>query len=221
VSTRRRRAEERLTSLGERPVDGPNPRFTFSLERRLVGAASLAAGATLVALPSRHRSWLPLVSMGAATVATVVLAGALFGAFGPGGSDVLQLAAAVNTTVVMPGGHTVAGHSGLDLPNGSVVWTGPNGSASAGTVEMGPGIEAIVDSGTLRLSPLASAGPTLSGSAVPVATPAVGSAPVAPPAASPSNVVPTTLPKPVPTTIPVTTTTLPHRYPPVPLLRRR
>ena len=129
MSRGRGHARERLTHLGERTVDGPSPRFASGLERRLVQGASLAAGATLVALPTRHRSLTPFVTLGAGALATVVLAGALFGTFGRGGSDVLSLAAAVDTTVVMPGGHTVAGRTGLQLPNGSVVWTGPNGSA--------------------------------------------------------------------------------------------
>ncbi len=205
MNRRRRRAEARLARLAETPVDGPRPGFSVTLERRLIGAASVAAGATLVALPTRHRSLLPILTVGAATVATAVLAGALFGVIGQGGSGALHLAAAVDTTVVMPGGHAVAGHSGLNLPNGAVVWTGPQGNALAGTVEMGPGIEAVVDSGTLKLSPLP--GPSTVGTgSVPVATPAAR--PFLPPVAALPTVTTTTTPRRTPpTTRPVTTTT--------------
>jgi len=212
VSSPRRRARERLARLGERPVDGPSPRFASGLERRLVQGAGLAAGATLVALPTRHRSMMPVVTLGAGALATVVLAGALLGTFGRGGSDVLSLAAAVDTTVVMPGGHTVAGRTGLQLPNGSVVWTGPNGSASAGTVEIGPGIEAVVDAGRLHLSPLgADASPTVNvPTAVPVATPTSlgsGSSPASPPLAFVPGPLPRVARPTVPVTIPPATTT--------------
>jgi hypothetical protein len=226
VSTGRGRARDRLTHLGERPVNGPNPRFAFSLERRLVQRAGLVAGATLVALPTRHRSLMPALTLGAGALATVVLAGALLGTFGPGGSDVLSLAAAVDTTVVMPGGHTVAGRTGLELPNGSVVWTGPNGSASAGTVEIGPGIEAIVDACRMRLSPLgANTAPTASAPAtVPAATATTvgsGSSPATPPVvALPSVPVPRGPPPTVPTTVAPTTTTIPRLRTPVTIRRR-
>ncbi len=222
MSTGRGRARQRLTHLGAHPVDGPTPRFAFGLERRLVQQAGLVAGATLVALPTRHRSLLPALTLGAGALATVVLAGALLGTFGRGGSEVLSLAAAVDTTVVMPGGHAVAGHTGLNLPNGSVVWTGPNGSASAGPVEIGPGIEAVVDAGRLRLSPLGSAAaPTVSGTALgaTATTLAAGSTAVTPPAvALPRVAVPRVTRPTVPTTIPVTTTTAPRT--PVTLRRR-
>lgn len=222
MSTRRGRARDRLTDLGERPADRPSPRFVFGLERRLVERAGLVGGATLVALPTRHRSIVPALTLGAGALATVVLAGALFGTFDRGDSDVLSLAAAVDTTVVMPGGHTVAGHTGLQLPNGTVVWTGPNGSASAGTVEIGPGIEAVVNAGRLRLSPLgANADPTVS-PATTATTLAAGSSPATPPAIAPPRL---TLPRgarpTVPTTVaPTTTTTTPRARTPVTLRRR-
>lgn len=207
MSTRRGRARDRLTDLGDRPADRPSPRFVFGLERRLIERAGLVAGATLVALPTRHRSVVPALTLGAGALATVVLAGALFGTFGRGGSGVLSLAAAVDTTVVMPGGHTVAGHTGLQLPDGTVVWTGPNGSASAGTVEIGPGIEAVVNAGRLRLSPLgANADPTAT-PATTGTTLAAGSSPATPPAIAPPSLSLPRGPRPtVPTTVAPTTT---------------
>ncbi len=170
----------------------------------------MLAGATVFALPSRQRGGFPTVTAGAAMVATVVLAGALVGVIGGGGSSVLRLADAVDTTVVMPGGHAGPARTGQDLPNGSVVWTGPNGRASAGTVEIGPGLQAIVDAGRLRLSPLAGDAGTS-----PVTVPAVG---VGVPAAVPT--VPAHVTPPLDARLPVvtrhppvtTTTTSPNRY---------
>jgi len=57
----------------------------------------------------------------------------------------------VNTTVVLPGGRTVAGRNGLRLPNGAVVRTGPNGRAAAGTTQLGPGLEGVVANNGLRI----------------------------------------------------------------------
>jgi hypothetical protein len=150
VSRARRQVRERLTELGTQPAGAPSPAFTAGLERKLVGGAILA-GATVLALPNRHRGF-PIAGAGAAMIATVVLGGALLGVIGRGGAGALHLAAAVDTTVIMPGGHAAPARTGQALPNGSVVWTGPNGRASAGTVEIGPGLQAIVDAGQLQLS---------------------------------------------------------------------
>jgi len=196
VTRRRARTRDQLTALGEEPVEGPTPRFALGLEHRLAASAGIAAGATLVALPGRHRSWFPAVTIGAGVVASVVVVGALVGTVGRGGSDVLSLAAAVDTTVMMPGGHTVAGRTGLALPNGSVVWTGPNGSATAGTVDLGPGLEAVVDAGRLRLAPTTGI------------TPAAGQT-VTIPAAVPAGVTPPAVSRPAVTTSTSTATTSP------------
>jgi hypothetical protein len=154
MSPARRAVRDDLTRLGEQPVTGPSSAFTTRLERQLGGGVEALLGVTLLALPRRQRRRLPAVTVAAASVAGVVLAGALLGAFGHGGTGALQLAAAVDTTVVMPGGQTVPGRTGLGLPDGSVVWTGPNGRAAAGPVVLGPGIEGVVDAGQLRLQPL-------------------------------------------------------------------
>jgi hypothetical protein len=154
MSRARRALRDDLTRLGDQATPGPSLAFTARLERHLVGDVDALAGATLLALPRRHRRLLPAVTVAAATVTGVVLAGALLGVFGHGGTGALELAAAVDTTVVMPGGQTVPGRTGLGLPNGAVVWTGPNGRCTAGTVELGPGLEGVVDAGHLRLQPL-------------------------------------------------------------------
>jgi hypothetical protein len=179
VTRARRRVRERLTELGTEPTGEPSPAFTAELERKLAGGAMLA-GATVLALPNRQRGGFPTASATMATIVTVLLAGALLGVIGRGGPGVFRLAVAVDTTVIMPGGHAAPARTGQDLPNGSVVWTGPNGRASAGTVEIGPGLQAVVDAGRLRLSPLAGgggssplSGPVTVGAGLPAVAPAV------------------------------------------------
>jgi len=152
LSPARRAVREGLIRLGEQPVTRPSFAFKARLEGELIGGVEAPSGVTLLSLPRRHGRRLPAVTLAAASVAGVVLGGTLLGAFGHGGTGALQLAAAVDTTVVMPGGQTVPGRTGLGLPDGSVVWTGPNGRAAAGPVELGPGIEGVVvDAGHLRL----------------------------------------------------------------------
>jgi hypothetical protein len=201
MSRARRAVRDDLTRLGERPVTGPSFGFKARLERRLVGGVEANPGAMLLALPRRQRRRLPALTLAAASVATVVLAGALLGAFGHGGTRALQLAAAVDTTVVMPGGQTVPGRTGLGLPNGSVVWTGPNGRAAAGPVELGPGIEGVVDEGQLRLQSLPAG--SVPSNLAPVTTPAIPPVVRVPAAHVPKVTLPTVPPVVPPTTLPL------------------
>lgn len=198
MSETRAALRDRLTELGETEVEAPSRAFTTGLERQLLGTAG-ATGATLLALPARPRTTLAVVSATAAAIAAAVLVGALLSVFGRGSGSTpgLSLAAAVDTTVVLPGGQTVPGRPGLVLPNGSVVWTGTNGRAAAGTVLLGPGLRAVVNQGHLELLPaVASSAP---GS--PVGTPATGGAaggaPALPPVVVPHVSTPT-----VPVTVP-------------------
>jgi hypothetical protein len=202
VSPARRAVRDDLTRLGEQPVAGPSFAFKARLGRQLGGVVDALPGVTLLALPRRQRRRLPAVTGAAASVAVVVLGGALLGAFGHGGTGALQLAAAVDTTVVMPGGQTVPGRTGLGLPNGSVVWTGPNGRAAAGPVELGPGLEGVVASGQLRLQALPASGPS---NLAPVTTPTIPPVVHVPTVHVPHVTVP-----PVPPAVPPTTLAL-HR----------
>lgn len=152
MSPTRQALRAELTRLAEQPVPGPSPEFQARLERQLTGSADAPSDATVLALPRRHRRLVPVLSVAAATVATIVLAGALLGAFGHGGRGSLQLGNAHDTTVVLPGGHAVPGRTGLGLPDGAVVRTGPNGQAAAGPVQLGPGVAGVVNGG--RLQPL-------------------------------------------------------------------
>ncbi len=174
--------KERLAWLGEQPVDGPSPEFVAGLEQRLVGQR--APVSNLVLLPARRRTMARVVAAAAAAVVLVVGSAALLGAFSSSRGS-LQLGKAVNTTVVLPNGQRVPGRLGLNLPNGAVVSTGANGRATAGSVDIGPGIQATVDNNRLRLTPTAP--PQAQQVAPPVNVP---SAPTLPSLPS----IPTTLP---------------------------
>jgi hypothetical protein len=93
-----------------------------------------------------------VVAAAAAAVVLVVGGAALLGAFSSGGRS-LQLGHAVNTTVVLPNGRRVPGRLGLNLPNGAIVLTGPHGKASAGSTDIGPGIQATVNNNRLHVTP--------------------------------------------------------------------
>jgi len=192
MSPARRALRDDLTRLGSEAIPEPSFAFKARLERQLVGTVEPfpGASATLLALPRRQRRLVPAISVAAALVAAIVLTRALLGAFGHSGATPLQLAAAVDTTVVLPGGHSVPGRTGLGLPNGTVVRTGPNGRAAAGPVELGPGLEGVVDNNRLRLQPV---------------TPGVPSIP----SVTTPNLPAVPLPKVTPPTVPPVTPTLP------------
>jgi hypothetical protein len=140
-----------LRAAGERPVLEARAGFVDGLEARL---GVQAPPGRLVALPRRvRRSRVPvLVTAAAAAVAAAVLLGALTGVYGRGVEDrVLALAVAVDTTVQLPDGTLIEGARGVSLPDGAIVRTGPNGHCSAGDIDFGPGVEALVDAGRLRL----------------------------------------------------------------------
>ncbi len=195
-------ARDGLQRLG-RVRARPSPVFVAALQDRLQHVDTRAA---VVAATPRHRVLLRASTAAAATVAVVLLATALLGGFGGGQRTALQLGNAVNTTVQLPDGRTVSGRSGLSLPDGSIVRTGPDGRASIGSVNLGPGSQAVVNGG--RLGPST---PT-----VPAVTPNVPNVPVTlPPAPAAPVTVPTVLPQ-FPQVVP---TTPPHLLPlPHPLL---
>ena len=174
----------RLTRAGDTaPV--PAPGFVPTLEERLV-RSDATTGTRLVAFPPRRRGVLRAVTGAAASVAAVLLVTALLGGFGHGGPG-LQLGAVLNTTVVLPNGHAVAARAGLPLPNGTVVRTGPHGRAAAGPVDLGPGLQAVVNAGRLQLTP----------TVTPATTPPL-------PTSTVPAVLPVTLPSRPPITVPST-----------------
>lgn len=166
----RRALRRELRALGARGVPDADAGFVAGLALRLAADAAAGRRIAFVGPARRPRARaLPVLTGAAAVLAGVVLVGALDGWFGSPDADVaLALAGAVDTTVVLPDGRSVEGHTGLVLPDGSVVRTGPNGRAAAGTVELGPGLEAQVDAGRLRLRTAVAGAP----SAVDVSVPA-------------------------------------------------
>ena len=124
--------------------------FLAAGEARFGAAVPLAVVETR---SRRERCRTPVVLTGAAaaTVA-LVLAGALTGIYaGPAADADLALEDAANTIVMLPDGSTIDGVRGVTLPDGAIVLTGAHGRAAAGDVELGPGLEAVVDAGRLRL----------------------------------------------------------------------
>ncbi len=147
-----------LELAGSRDGAAPDRAFRVDLEHRLL---TTTPPGRLVALPTpAPRARRPGVMSGAvAAAAAAVLVGALTGVYGHGVHDQsLALAVAVDTMVQLPDGTMVAGEQGLALPDGTVVRTGPNGHCAAGDVELGPGLEALVDAGQLRLRMVAPGG---------------------------------------------------------------
>jgi hypothetical protein len=156
-----------LEAAGASPVPSASPAFVASLEQRLLGTTTTAT----LSSPSERRGFSraqrtrALLMPAAAAIAAVIVTGALAGLFtgSTGSSDVgnVKLSAAKDTVVELPNGNEVRGEAGLGLPDGSVVKTGPNGSASFGNVDLGPGSVATVDNGKIVITPPPTTVPTL------------------------------------------------------------
>jgi hypothetical protein len=152
--------EATLQRAGSRPAPKPTAAFVAGLEARLMSSADAVPGPVVAvadASPSRSHARIPhlvpVLSAVAAAVAAVVLAGALSGWFAGGGSENPTLVSAHDTTVVLPSGRSVEGKVGLELPDGALVQTGPDGSATAGGVEIGPDTQATVNNGQVQTTP--------------------------------------------------------------------
>lgn len=134
---------QRLERAGARPVPPSDPLFTDRLAARLRAAHP---GAPAPAPRWHRRRAVPLV-LGIAAIALVIaLVGVLTRSQGPAG---LTLTTATATDVVLPDGTVVDGEAGLSLPEGALVQTGDDGSASAGDVEVDAGSTAVVIDGEL------------------------------------------------------------------------
>jgi hypothetical protein len=150
--TSRRHVHRVLLRAGGHLTPAPCPGFLAALAARLALQAQQQLRPSMVALPGRRRPRLPFVAAGLALGSAAVLVGALAGWFGRGETGRrLALAIAVDTTVVLPDGSSVAGRTGLELPDGTIVRTGPQGKAATVDFELGPALEALVESGRLRL----------------------------------------------------------------------
>ena len=151
----RRDVQILLEEAGSRPAPEPSTEFVAGLEARLLADSRPPVPATVIT-PMRARPTgrlRPALVAAAGAAAAVVLVGSLAGWFG---RDEVQrrlaLASAVDTTVVLPDGTEVEGTDGLDLPDGTIVRTGPEGHAAVGNVDLGPSQEAVIRSGRLEIT---------------------------------------------------------------------
>lgn len=155
MSTTRNHLETLLTEAGARHAPAPSPEFVTGLEARLLADARPATARVVTPMPTRSRARLlaPSLVAAAAAIAAVVLVASLTGWFGRNETTPrLALASAVDTTVVLPNGNEVKGTDGLDLPDGTVVRTGPEGHAAVGNVDLGPLQEAVVEAGRIKIT---------------------------------------------------------------------
>ncbi len=141
--------DRRLREAGQPPVPPPDPAFATRLEERL-RAGVLAPEPALRPAPRQpRRVWFPVAAVAAAL--TLVLGSVAV--LPDGGEDVLRVASATDTVVVMPDGTVGPATPGLELPDGSRLQTGNEGHAVVGETELGPKQEAQVDNGTVKPSP--------------------------------------------------------------------
>jgi hypothetical protein len=156
MSTTRSHLEALLTEAGAREAPAPSPEFVSGLEARLLADARPATARVVTPMParSRLRTFAPSLVAAAAAVAAVVLVGGLTGWFGQNDATISEpvLVSAKDTTVELPDGTEIEGTKGLDLPDGTVVRTGPDGSASIGNVDLGPLQVAVVDEGRIEIT---------------------------------------------------------------------
>lgn len=144
-----------LTALGSSQVAPPDSAFAEALEQRLVamhGALDLQASdprdpeaSALRRMATRSRA------MAAIAAAAVVVAGFSYVALRPTTDTALTLTAATDTSIVLPDGSIVDAEVGADLPDGTLVVTGPNGSARVGGLTVPRNSQAVVDDGSARL----------------------------------------------------------------------
>jgi outer membrane biosynthesis protein TonB len=207
--------DRRLRDAGQLPVPPPDPAFATRLERRLRAGVLAPEPALRPAPRPAHRAWFPAAAV-AAALAMVLGAMAVLR---DGGEDVVRVASATDTVVVLPDGTVGPATPGLELPEGSRLQTGNEGHVVAGETELGPKQEAKVRKGTVKPSPTTvppkPSEPSNPEAAAPTATTVPPVKPTTPPSTRltpttkpPVVVTPTTKPDPRPTdTKPTTTST--------------
>jgi hypothetical protein len=186
--------DRQLRDAGQSPVPPPDPAFATMLEERLRAGMLAPEPALRPATRPGRRAWFPAAAVAAAL--TMVL-GAVAVVRG-GGEDVVRVASATDTVVVLPDGTVGPATPGLVIPDGSRLQTGSEGHIVAGETELGPKQEAKVRGGTVKPSP--------------TTVPPKPSEPSNPPPTAPTaTTAPPTTPstRPPPTTIATTPTTRP------------
>jgi hypothetical protein len=213
--------DRRLREAGQAAVPPPDPAFATRLEHRLRAGVPVATEPALrpAPRPLRH-AWFPAAAV-AAALAMVLGAVAVLR---NGGEDVVRVASATDTVVVLPDGTVGPATPGLELPDGSRLQTGSEGHVVAGETELGPKQEARDRKGTVKPSPTTVPPKPSEPSNPPVTAPTATTVPpvkpTTPPSTRPTTVVtpttkppvvatPTTNPAPRPTdTKPTTTSTM-------------
>jgi hypothetical protein len=141
--------DRRLRDAGQTPVPAPDPAFATRLEHRL-RAGGLAPEPALRPAPGpARRVWFPAAAVAAALAMVLGAVAVLRG----GGEEVVRVASATDTVVVLPDGTVGPATPGLELPDGSRLQTGSEGHVVAGDTELGPKQEAKVRGGTVKPSP--------------------------------------------------------------------
>lgn len=137
-----RRLEEVVAADGARDVPGPRPEFVHELETRLLDRAAAGRRRT----PGRRPA---LVALAAAAVTVVVgIGGLLLGSRAGDRAPVAPvLAAASDAVIVTPDGRTRPAVPGEPLVDGTVIRTGPSGTAVIDGITVGPSAEAVIVDG--------------------------------------------------------------------------
>lgn len=137
----RRDAKRLLRALGQQPAPGPTEDFIESLAARMRTAPRRRPR------PALRRS----LALAGAAIAAAVVAG--FGV--RSWDDSLRLSSATDATIEFPDGSVATDPAGTELPDGTVVRTGPSGRVEAGGEVLGPNREAQVRQGRLVERPTA------------------------------------------------------------------
>jgi hypothetical protein len=153
--TSRRDMRELLELAGSREVP-PRAETTRLFTPTVMPVPLRGEGATDELAERRASRRLPAVLTGAAAailVVVLVAAVALSSSDGDGVGDRSELAliTAVDTVVMLPDGSTIAGARGVELPDGTVIRTGPQGRATVAGVRLGPDTEAVVRAGRVQV----------------------------------------------------------------------
>ncbi len=223
---------DRLENLGADPGPAPDPAFAERLEADLRSQAYFAPRDRAHAAPARRGLLRPGLVMGALVV--LALSAVLVVSRGGEEPDVLVIENGLGATVTLPGGDTVAGGSGVALPDGSLIEVAADGFALIDGIVLPPGSIATVVDGVLELTavpaiviptptPTPTPSPTPDLATTPEAEPTPASVadptptaePTTPPEVAPSP-TPSPTARPAPTAPPNPTTTASPRPTPSP-----
>ena len=141
---------DRLENLGADPGPAPDPAFAERLEADLRSQAYFAPRDRAHAAPARRALLRPGLVLGALLL--VALASVLVVSRGGDEADVLVIENGLGATVTLPDGDTVAGGSGVALPDGSLIEVAADGFALIDGIVLPPGSIATVVDGVLELT---------------------------------------------------------------------